>query len=306
MAFTYIFIALLILVIFQGFIIVKEQSAVVIERLGKFNRVAHSGFGFIIPFVDRKAATLNLRVQQLDVEIETKTKDDVFVHLQVSVQYKIARDRVREAFYSLDNSRNQIASYVFDDVRAEVPKLELDDVFAKKEDIAIAVQQNIAESMSEYGYVIIKALITDINPDAKVKESMNRINAAKREKEAALEEGEAKKIKIIKEAEAEAESKRLAGEGIAQQRLEIVRGFKESVEDFKRSMENVTHEEIMQFVLMTQYFDTIKDIGSNSKNSAILMPHSPGGMKEFQDQVISGTFIGNQMKEFSQSRRDNK
>lgn len=303
MALSYIILALIILVIFQGFIIVKEQSAVIIERLGKFNRVAHSGFGFIIPFVDRKAATVNLRVQQLDVEIETKTKDDVFVHLQVSVQYKIARDKVKEAFYSLDNSRNQIASYVFDDVRAEVPKLELDDVFAKKEDIAIAVQQNIADSMSEYGYVIIKALITDINPDAKVKESMNRINAAKREKEAALEEGEAKKIKIIKEAEAEAESKRLSGEGIAQQRLEIVRGFKESVEDFKRSMENVTHEEIMQFVLMTQYFDTIKDIGSNSKNSTILMPHSPGGMKEFQDQVITGTFIGNQMKEFSESRK---
>lgn len=303
MALSYIILAFIILVIFQGFIIVKEQSAVIIERLGKFNRVAHSGFGFIIPFVDRKAATVNLRVQQLDVEIETKTKDDVFVHLQVSVQYKIARDKVKEAFYSLDNSRNQIASYVFDDVRAEVPKLELDDVFAKKEDIAIAVQQNIADSMSEYGYVIIKALITDINPDAKVKESMNRINAAKREKEAALEEGEAKKIKIIKEAEAEAESKRLSGEGIAQQRLEIVRGFKESVEDFKRSMENVTHEEIMQFVLMTQYFDTIKDIGSNSKNSTILMPHSPGGMKEFQDQVITGTFIGNQMKEFSESRK---
>ncbi|HLU87695.1 MAG TPA: SPFH domain-containing protein [Taishania sp.] len=296
-----------VLLIIKAVIIVREQTAVILERLGKFNRVANSGFGLIIPFIDRKAATVNLRVQQLDVEIETKTMDDVFVHLQVSVQYKIARDKIKEAYYSLDNPRNQIASYVFDDVRAEVPKLELDDVFAKKEDIAIAVQQNIAESMSEYGYVIIKALITDINPDAKVKESMNRINAAKREKEAALEEGEAKKIKIIKEAEAEAESKRLAGEGIAQQRLEIVRGFKESVEDFKRSMDNVTHEEIMQFVLMTQYFDTIKDVGSNSKNAAILMPHSPGGMKDFQDQVIQGTFIGNRMKDFSESReRDNK
>ncbi len=295
-----------IVLIIKAFIIVREQTAVIVERLGKFNRVANSGFGLIIPFIDRKTATVNLRVQQLDVEIETKTKDDVFVHLQVSVQYKIARDKIREAYYSLDNPRNQIASYVFDDVRAEVPKLELDDVFAKKEDIAIAVQQNIAESMQEYGYVIIKALITDINPDAKVKESMNRINAAKREKEAALEEGEAKKIKIIKEAEAEAESKRLAGEGIAQQRLEIVRGFKESVEDFKRSMDNVTHEEIMQFVLMTQYFDTIKDIGSNSKNSAILMPHSPGGMKDFQDQVIQGTFIGNQMKDFSTARKSSE
>lgn len=287
--------AILFLLIVKSVLIVKEQSAYVIERLGKFNRVAHSGLGFIIPFIDKKAAVMNLRVQQLDVTIETKTLDDVFVNLQVSVQYCVVRTMVKEAYYSLDNSTNQIASYVFDDVRAEVPKLELDDVFAKKDDIAIAVQKNIANSMEKYGYAIIKGLITDVDPDHKVKESMNRINAAKREKEAALEEAEAGKIRIVKKAEAEAESKRLSGEGIAQQRLEIVRGFKESVEDFKKSLENVTHEEIMQFVLMTQYFDTIKDIGANSKNSSILMPHSPGGMKDFQDQIIQGTYVGNQM-----------
>jgi regulator of protease activity HflC (stomatin/prohibitin superfamily) len=292
------FPALLIgLILFKSVIIVTEQTAVIVERFGKFNRIANSGISFIIPFVDKKASTVNLRVQQLDVEIETKTKDDVFVHLQVSVQYKIDKANIREAYYSLDNPRNQISSYIFDDVRSEVPKLELDDVFAKKEDIAIAVQQNISESMNEFGFVIIKALVTDINPDAKVKESMNRINAAKREKEAASEEGEAKKIKIIKEAEAEAESKRLSGEGIAKQRIEIVRGFKESVEDFKKSLDTVTHEEIMQFVLMTQYFDTIKDIGANSKNSSILMPHSPGGMKDFQSQIIAGTFVGNKLRD---------
>lgn len=288
--------AIALVLILKTFVIVTEQTAVIIERFGKFNRIANSGIGMIIPFIDKKAATVNLRVQQLDVEIETKTKDDVFVHLQVSVQYKISRTSIKEAYYSLDNARNQIASYIFDDVRAEVPKLELDDVFAKKEDIAIAVQQNISESMQEYGFVIIKALVTDINPDAKVKESMNRINAAKREKEAASEEGEAMKIKIIKEAEADAESKRLSGHGIAQQRLEIVRGFKESIEDFKKSVEQVSHEEVMQFVLMTQYFDTIRDIGSNSKNSSILMPHSPGGMRDFQNQIINGTFIGNELK----------
>lgn len=285
-----------LLLIIKSVIMVTEQTAYVIERFGKFNRIAHSGLGFIVPFIDRKAAVMNLRVQQLDVSIETKTKDDVFVNLQVSVQYQVVRQSVREAYYSLDNPKNQIAAYVFDDVRAEVPKLELDDVFAKKDDIAIAVQQNIASSMDQYGYNIIRALITDIDPDAKVKESMNHINAAKRGREAALEEAEAKKIRIVKEAEAEAESKRLSGEGIARQRLEIVRGFKESVEDFKKSLDNVTHEEIMQFVLMTQYFDTIKDIGANSKNSSILMPHSPGGMKDFQDQIIRGTYIGNQFK----------
>ncbi len=286
-----------LILLMKAFLVVREQTAYVIERLGRYKRIAHSGFGMIIPFIDRKAAVMNLRVQQLDVEIETKTLDDVFVNLRVSVQYHVGRTMVREAYYSLDNPKNQIASYIFDDVRAEVPKLELDDVFAKKDDIAIAVQKNIANSMEQYGYFIVKALITDIDPDHKVKESMNRINAAKREKEAALQEAEAKKIRIVKEAEAEAESKRLSGEGIAQQRLEIVRGFKESVEDFKKSLDNVTHEEIMQFVLMTQYFDTIKDIGANSKNSSILMPHSPGGMRDFQDQIITGTFVGNQMDE---------
>lgn len=287
--------AIIAVLIFKGILIIKEQTAVVVERFGKFNKIAHSGLNVIIPFIDSKAAAVNLRIQQLDVTIETKTLDDVFVNLQVSVQYSVRRQFVKEAYYSLDNPKNQIASYIFDDVRAEVPKLELDDVFAKKDDIAVAVQQNIAKSMEKYGYNIIKALITDIDPDHKVKESMNRINAAKREKEAALEEAEAKKIRIVKEAEAEAEAKRLSGEGIAQQRLEIVRGFKESVEDFKKSLKSVTHEEIMQFVLMTQYFDTIKDIGANSKNSSILMPHSPGGMRDFQDQIIKGTYVGNQM-----------
>lgn len=290
-------LGLSILLLIKSVLIVREATAVVIERLGKFKRIVTPGFTLIIPFIDRKAAVINLRVQQLDVTVETKTLDNVFVNLQVSVQFKVGQDQVKEAYYSMDNPRNQISSYVFDDVRAEVPKLELDDVFAKKEDIALAVQHNIHESMDEYGYHILKALITDIDPDHKVKDAMNRINAAKRDKEAALEEGEGKKIKIIKEAEAEAEAKRLSGEGIARQRLEIVRGFKESVEDFKKSLEQVTHEEIMQFVLMTQYFDTIKDIGANSKNSSILMPHSPGGMKDFQDQIIAGTFIGGKMKD---------
>ncbi len=290
-----IMLLVLFVFLFKAVLIIKEQSSVVVERFGKFIKIADSGLNFIIPFIDKKAAAVNLRVQQLDVTIETKTLDDVFVNLQVSVQYSVRRNMVKEAFYSLDNPTNQISSYIFDDVRAEVPKLELDDVFAKKDDIAVAVQRNIAQSMGKYGYDIIKALITDIDPDHKVKESMNRINAAKREKEAALEEAEASKIRIVKKAEAEAEAKRLSGEGIAQQRLEIVRGFKESVEDFKKSLKTVTHEEIMQFVLMTQYFDTIKDIGANSKNSSILVPHSPGGMRDFQDQIIKGTYVGSQM-----------
>ena len=291
--------ALVLLILVKSVVIVTEQTAVVIERLGKFNRIATSGISLVIPFIDRKASVQNLRVQQLDVTVETKTKDNVFVNVQVSVQYKVVRDKVKDAYYSLDNARGQIASYVFDDVRAEVPKLDLDDVFSKKDDIAVAVRDNIAEVMDEYGYQIIKTLLTDIDPDHKVKESMNRINAAKRDREAALQEAEGHKIKIIKEAEAEAEAKRLSGEGIAQQRLEIVRGFKESVADFQQSLQTVSHEEVMQFVLMTQYFDTIKDIGANSKNSSILIPHSPGAMRDYQDQIIQGTFMGQKLNDQS-------
>lgn len=293
---NYIIIAILVLLFLSTIIIVKEQTSVIIERLGKFSRVAHSGINFKIPLIDRKASTQNLRVQQLDVLVETKTLDNVFVNVKVSVQFNIIRSKVREAYYSLDNPKGQIASYIFDEVRAEVPRLDLDDLFSKKDDIANAVRDNIAEIMDAYGYSIIKTLITDIDPDAKVKESMNRINAAKRDRDAALQEAEAKKITIIKEAEAEAEAKRLAGEGIAKQRLEIIRGFKESVEDFQRSLQGVTHEEVMQFVLMTQYFDTLNNIGTNSKNSAILVPHSPGALKDFQEQIVSGTFLADHTK----------
>ncbi|MBD3637859.1 MAG: SPFH domain-containing protein [Crocinitomicaceae bacterium] len=288
---------LALILIIKSVILVDEKTVYVIQRLGKFQRMANAGFSLIIPFIDRKAGVLNLRVQQLDVDVETKTMDDVFVHIRVSVQYQVMANKLHEAFYSLDNARHQIASYVFDDVRAEVPKMELDDVFAKKEEIAVAVRNNLGDSMDDYGFMIIKALVTDIDPDEHVKASMNRINAAKRDKEATMEEAEASKIRVVKAAEADAESKRLSGEGIAQQRLEIVRGFKESVEDFQKSLKNITHEEVMQFVLMTQYFDTLNSIGANGKNSAVLVPHTPSAMADFQQQIIHGTLVGNKLKD---------
>ncbi len=290
---------ILILLIIKSVIIVPEKKIYVIQRLGKFKRMASPGFGMIIPFIDQKAGVINMRVQQLDVDVETKTRDDVFVHLRVSVQFQVMPNKIFDAHYALDNHRHQIASYIFDDVRAEVPKMELDDVFAKKEDIAKAVRQNLADSMDDYGYSIVKALITDIDPDSNVKDSMNRINAAKRDKEATMENAEANKITVVKAAEADAESKRLSGEGIAQQRLEIVRGFKESVEDFQKSLKNITHEEVMQFVLLTQYFDTLNNIGQNGKNTSILIPHSPSAMADFQSQIINGTLVGKKLEEAS-------
>jgi regulator of protease activity HflC (stomatin/prohibitin superfamily) len=289
--------ALILVLLIKSIILVNEKTVFVIQRLGKFQRMAHAGFGMIIPFIDKKAGVINMRVQQLDVDVETKTRDDVFVHLRVSVQFQVMSDKLWEAHYALDNHRHQIASYIFDDVRAEVPKMELDDVFAKKEDIANAVRQNLADSMDDYGYLIVKALITDIDPDARVKDSMNKINAAKRDKEATMEESEGAKIRVVKAAEADAESKRLSGEGIAAQRREIIRGFKESVEDFQKTLKEVSHEEIMHFVLLTQYFDTLNHIGSNGKNTSILIPHSPSAMKDFQDQITQGTFIGTKLGE---------
>jgi len=284
-----------LLLIVKTIIIIPERKSYVIQRLGKYNRICKPGLNIKIPFIESIASKENLRIQQLDVNVETKTLDDVFVDLKISVQYRVIKTKVYEAFYELEDPHGQVAAYIFDEVRAEVPKLKLDDVFSKKEDIAIAVRDNISEQMEQYGYKIVKTLITDITPDEVVKTSMNRINAAMRDKEAAIQEAEAEKITIIKRAEAEADSKRLSGEGIAQQRLEIVRGFKESVEDFQKALQEVDPQEIMQFVLMTQYFDTLTAIGSNSTNNTIMVPHTPGGMKDFQQQIIEGTIIGKKL-----------
>ena len=294
-----ILIVLAIVLIVMSIVIVPEKSAKVIQRLGKFNRVAFSGLSFKIPIIDSVTGTVNLRVLQLDVHVETKTQDNVFVNMQASVQYKVIRSKTKESFYSLDDSSRQISSFIFDVIRAEVPKLELDHVFSRKDDIAVEVNKSLSASMDDYGFEIIKTLITDIDPDKNVKESMNRINAAKRDKEAIKQEAEASKIRIIKEAEADAESKRLQGEGVAAQRIAIVKGFKESIEDFKDSLDEINSSEVMQFVLLTQYFDTLNSIGTKEGNNTILVPHSPGGMKDFQQQIIEGTVVGQRLSDSS-------
>ncbi len=292
--------------LFDSVVIVPEKSSRIIQRLGKFQRIAGAGLSFKLPIIDRVAGTISLKIQQLDVDIETKTMDNVFVDMKVSVQYVVQPLKVWDAFYQLEDPVQQIASYVFDDVRAEVPKLELDDVFSRKEDIAIAVKRNLSEAMDAYGFVIVKTLVTDINPDARVKDSMNKINAAKRDKEAAREEAEGEKITIVKRAEADAESKRLQGEGVAQQRLEIIRGFKESVEDFQKSLNTIDAQEIMQFVLMTQYFDTLNSIGSSSKSNTLMVPHSPAAMNDFYQQIIEGTIMAKKAEEGDASESEEK
>ncbi|MCH2021428.1 MAG: SPFH domain-containing protein [Saprospiraceae bacterium] len=280
--------------------IVKEKSAKIVQRLGRFNRILHPGINFCIPILESIAGTVNLKVQQLDIHIETKTQDDVFVKLQVSVHVQIMKNKVQEAFYELDDPYGQISSYIFDTVRAEVPKLDLDDVFSRKDDIATAVKTELSEHMDKYGYRIVQTLITDIDPDAMVKESMNRINAAKRNKEAISEDAEGRKIAKIKDAEADKESKRLQGEGVADQRLAIIKGFADSVEDFSNTLQDVSPIEIMQFVLLTQHYDTIKDIGE--KNSSIIVPYSPGNLQNLQQQLMEGNLMADEINKLSKDR----
>lgn len=269
--------------------IVKQKSAVIIERFGKFQRVAKAGLNLKIPLVDRKAGVINLRVMELPVDIETKTLDDVFVRLVVSVQYYVVEtdEGIRQSFYKFDNPARQIQSYVFDSIRSEVPKLILDDVFAEKDKIASAVQKELSETIAQYGYAIIKALVTDIDPDAKVKQSMNEINAAKRMKEAAKEYAEADKIKVVAAAEAEATSKKLQGEGIAAQRVAIANGLKDSVEEVRGAMEEgVTGREVMNMLFMTQHYDTISRLAEEGVNT-IFMPYSPSTVGDLQTQIQS-------------------
>lgn len=289
----------IIILSFYGlWFIVKQQTAVVIERLGKFHSIRNSGFHLKIPFVDQISGKMSLKIQQLDVVVETKTKDDVFVKIKVSVQYVVIKEKVYDAFYKLDNPYAQITSYVFDVVRAEVPKLRLDDVFEKKDDIAIAVKSELQEAMNEYGYDIIKTLVTDIDPDEQVKEAMNRINASEREKVAAQYEGDAQRILIVEKAKAEAESKRLQGQGIADQRREIAKGLEESVIVLNKV--GINSQEASALIVVTQHYDTLHAMGTSNKSNLILLPNSPQAAGDMLNNMVASfsaaNIIGEEMK----------
>ncbi|GAA4942068.1 SPFH domain-containing protein [Algibacter agarivorans] len=305
MSFVFIpFVIIGLFILISSFFVVKQQTAAIIERFGRFTSIRQSGLQLKIPLVDRVAGRLSLKIQQLDVIVETKTKDDVFVKLKVSVQYKVIRNKVEDAFYKLDYPHEQITSYVFDVVRAEVPKMILDDVFLKKDDIAIAVKSELNDAMMEYGYDIIKTLVTDIDPDAQVKEAMNRINAADREKTAAQYEGDAARILIVEKAKAEAESKRLQGQGIADQRREIARGLEESVEVLNKV--GINSQEASALIVVTQHYDTLQAIGQETNSNLILLPNSPqAGSNMLNDMVASFTAsnqIGEAMKNQKKKR----
>jgi regulator of protease activity HflC (stomatin/prohibitin superfamily) len=285
--------------------IVKQQTAAIIERFGRFQSIRQSGLQLRIPVVDRIAGRLSLKIQQLDVIVETKTKDDVFVKLKVSVQYMVIKDKVYDASYKLDYPHDQITSYVFDVVRAEVPKMRLDDVFERKDDIAIAVKSELNDAMVNYGYDIIKTLVTDIDPDLQVKEAMNRINASEREKIAAQYEGDAARILIVEKAKAEAESKRLQGQGIADQRREIARGLEESVEVLNKV--GINSQEASALIVVTQHYDTLQSIGEETNTNLILLPNSPQAGSEMLNNMVASFTASNQIGEAmkaSQKKKD--
>ncbi|WP_306012674.1 MULTISPECIES: SPFH domain-containing protein [unclassified Allomuricauda] len=296
------FIALIIL--FKFFFIVKQQTAVAVERFGKFHSIRNSGLQMKIPIVDRIAGRLSLKIQQLDVIVETKTKDDVFVKLKVSVQYVVIKDKVYDAFYKLEYPHDQITSYVFDVVRAEVPKMKLDDVFVKKDDIAIAVKAELQDAMLDYGFDIIKTLVTDIDPDAQVKAAMNRINASEREKIAAQFEGDAQRILIVEKAKAEAESKRLQGQGIADQRREIARGLEESVEVLNKV--GINSQEASALIVVTQHYDTLQAIGEETDTNLILLPNSPQAGSDMLNNMVASFTASNQIGEAMKRKKNEK
>ncbi len=291
--FTFLLIAagivgLLVLVtVFKTMYTVRTYTAGIVERFGKYNRIARPGLQFLVPWCET-VRFIDLQVRQAAVNVETKSKDNVFVTIPVSVQYQVVEEKVFDAYYKLSNPQAQIESYVFNSILGHVPTLTLDEAFEQMQQISLAVKRDLDEVMDTFGYNILRALVTDIVPDAKVKAAMNDINAAQREQIAAQARGEADKILKVKQAEAEAESKALQGDGVARQRQAIIKGLQSSVESFKGAVEGSTAQDVMAMVLMTQYFDTLREVGVSGKSATILLPSSPGTVNELMTQIIAG------------------
>jgi regulator of protease activity HflC (stomatin/prohibitin superfamily) len=286
-------VAFFALSIFLGsFFTVQTSEVAIVQRLGKFARIAGPGLNWKTPYLENVVQRMSMKVQQFDVQVETKTQDNVFVQIPVSIQYKVLPDGVEAAFYKLSDPVKQIESMVYNVVLGHVPKMKLDDTFLNQADIASDLRDNLDASMKEYGYSIVKVLISDIVPDPKVKAAMNDINAAQREREATVSRAETNKLLLVKQAEAEAESKRLQGEGIANQRKAIIAGLKDSVEDFAKSVPGSTPQDVMQLVLMTQYFDTLKEVAANDHTNTILIPHTPNTLTDIFSQIRTAIVTG--------------
>jgi regulator of protease activity HflC (stomatin/prohibitin superfamily) len=288
---VFVFAFIVLAVLLGSFFTINTAERGVVERFNKFSRIAGPGLSMKVPFAET-VQKVDMRVQELPFKIETKTKDNVFVVIPVSVQYQVLADRVSDAYYKLTDPEKQIESYVYNVILGHVPKLALDEAYLEKDQIAKAVKDELDATMENFGFSIVRALVTDIVPDARVKTAMNEINAARREQEAALAKGEADKTIAVKKAEAEAESKRLQGEGIAAQRKAIIAGLKESVEDFQKVVEGTTARDVMTLVLLTQYLDTLKEIGASANTNTLMLSHAPGEIRNLHEQISQAIAVG--------------
>lgn len=278
----------LVLSALSSIYVVRQQSVAIIERFGRYQKTSSSGMNFRLPFgIDKIAARVQLRLLQSEIVVETKTQDNVFVTMNVATQYRVNENNVTDAYYKLMRPEAQIKSYIEDALRSSVPKLTLDELFEKKDEIALEVQKQVAEEMSTYGYIIVKTLITKVEPDAEVKQSMNEINAAQRKRVAAQELAEADKIKIVTAAEAEAEKDRLHGVGIAEQRKAIVDGLADSIKELKGANVELTEEQIMSILLTNQYLDTLNNFADKQGNNTIFLPANPDGVESIRTQILS-------------------
>jgi regulator of protease activity HflC (stomatin/prohibitin superfamily) len=292
-----VFLAVIALSLAIGsFFTVRTAEAAVIARFGKFLRVAEAGLNWKWPLIDAVAGRVSLRVNQIALTMETKTKDNVFVTIPISVQNRVRPSSVFDAYYRLANPEAQIKSYVEQVILGHVPGMTLDEVFASQSSIALAVKKELDADMAGFGYEIVNVLVTDIVPDAKVKSAMNDINAAQREQVAAAARGEAEKVLVVKKAEAEAESKALQGQGIANQRKAIIEGLQNSIEEFQKVVGTTSTLEVMQLVLITQYFDTLKSIGESDKSNTLFLSHSPGAVKEISEQLMQSMLAAEKAK----------
>ncbi|MFZ1085516.1 MAG: SPFH domain-containing protein [Terracidiphilus sp.] len=285
-------LALIVLIVFlSSFFTVNTAEVAVITRFGKFLRVADPGLNWKRPFFDTVAGMVSLRVNQISLTMETKTKDNVFVTIPISVQNRVRPEKVYDAYYKLADPTAQIKSYVEQVILGHVPGMTLDEVFASQSSIAAAVKQELDADMATFGFEIVNVLVTDIVPDQKVKSAMNDINAAQREQVAANARGEAEKILVVKKAEAEAESKALQGQGIANQRKAIIEGLQVSIEQFQKVVDGASSKDVMQLVMVTQYFDTLKSIGESDKTNTLFLSHSPGAVKEVAEQILDSMIV---------------
>lgn len=289
----FVLLLLLIWIAFSAIFTVNQQTAAVVEHFGRFHHIAEAGLHFKIPIVQRIRERTSLRVQQLDVRVESKSQDNVFVELAIAVQYNVKPDGIKDAVYRLTNHQRQIEAYVFDVVRAEVPKKTLEEVFEDKETIALAVREQLTEQMSRYGYEIANVLVNDINPDARVKAAMNQVQAASREREAAFQLAEAQRITIVKQAEAEAERSKLQGEGVANQRKAIAEGLRDSVDLVRAAAGagDISEQDVMNLLLLVQWMDTQKEIAGTNRSTVVFLPNNPGAISNIADQIRDSILV---------------